>query len=100
MKRSLWLSILLLSAFVPPFACAQQNAKSSQQAENAARPEMAKLAKAIAGDWNTSESMVKSEFFPNGGSPHARAHNPIVARAPRLFAGIHSHGSARTLDCL
>src|SRR5258708_27646449 len=100
MKRSRLLSTLLASALIPSFACAQETVKSNQPAENAANPEMAKLAKALAGDWNTSESMVKSEFFPNGGSPHGRSHIGLVAGGTSLFPGFHSNGSAGKLGGL
>ena len=100
MKRSRLLSTLLASALIPSFACAQETVKSNQPAENAANPEMAKLAKALAGDWNTSERMVKSEFFPNGGSRHGRSHIGLVAGGTSLFAEFHSNGSAGKLDGL
>jgi hypothetical protein len=32
----------------------------------AATPEMIGLAKAFVGDWNTTEAMERSEYFPNG----------------------------------
>jgi len=100
MKRSRLLSTLLASALIPSLACAQETVKSSQAAESAANPEMARLAKALAGDWNTSESMVKSEFFPNGGFRHGRSHIGLVAGGMSLFAEFHSNGSAGKLDGL
>ena len=100
MKRSRLLSGLLLSALLPSFACAQQTAKSAQPVESAASPEMARLAKALVGDWNTTESMEKSEFFPNGGSRHGRAHVHLAAGGTTLFAEFHSNGSAGKLDGL
>ena len=81
-------------------AGAQEAVKSAAPAESAANPEMARLAKALTGDWNTSESMVKSEFFPNGGSRHGRAHIRLVAGGTSLFAEFHSNGSAGKLDGL
>src|SRR5437879_9671392 len=80
-------------------AGAQEAVKSAAPAESAANPEMARLAKALAGDWNTSESMV-SEFFPNGGSRSGRAHIRLVAGGTGLFAELHSNGSAGKLDGL
>jgi len=100
MKCARWLSSLLISGLIPLFVCAQQPVKRSEPAENAASPEMARLAKALAGDWNTSESMVKSEFFPNGGSRHGHARIQLVARGTSLFAEFHSNGSAGKLDGL
>ncbi len=60
---------------------------------------MARLAKALAGDWNTSENMVKSEFFPNDG-PAMAAHIQLVAGGTTLFAEFHSNGPAGKLDGL
>jgi len=99
MKRSRLLSVLMF-AVIPSFACAQDAVKSTQSAESAANPEMARVAKALAGDWNTSESMVKSEFFPNGGSRHGRSHIGLVAGGTSLLAEFHSNGSAGKLDGL
>jgi hypothetical protein len=100
MKHPRLLSSLLVFAFAPPFACAQQTVKSTQPAESAANPEMARLAKALAGDWNTWESMVKSEFFPNGGSRSGHSHIRLIAAGTSLFAEFHSNGSAGKLDGL
>ena len=99
MKRSCLPSCFLLSVLVSSVAGAQ-TAESTQPAESAANPEMARLAKALAGDWNTSESMVKSEFFPNGGSRRGRSHIGLVAGGTSLFAEFHSNGSAGKLDGL
>src|SRR5882762_3860464 len=100
MKRSRLLSTLLASALIPSFACAQETVKSNQPTESAANPEMARLAKALAGDWNTWESMVKSEFFPNGGSRSGHSHIRLIAAGTSLFAEFHSNGSAGKLDGL
>ncbi len=100
MKHPRLLSSLLVFAFVPSIACAQQTVKYAQPAESASSPEMARLAKALGGDWNTAESMEKSEFFPNGGSRHGSAHIQLVAGGTSLFAEFHSNGSAGKLDGL
>src|SRR6266478_130324 len=100
MTRSRLLYGLLVFAFVPSFACAQQTVKSAQPAVSASSPEIDRLAKALGGDWNTAESMEKSEFFPNGGSRHGRAHIRLVAGGTSLFAEFHSDGSAGKLDGL
>src|SRR5713101_8700540 len=99
MKRSCLPSRFLLSVLVSSVAGAQTS-ESTQPTESAANPEMARLAKALAGDWNTSESMVKSQFFPNGGSRHGRSHIRLVADGTSLFAEFHSNGSAGKLDGL
>jgi hypothetical protein len=89
-----------VSVLIPSFAGAQQGGKSTEPAERAASHEMARLAKALGGDWNTAESMEKSEFFPNGGSRQGRAHIQLVAGGTSLFAEFHSNGSAGRLDGL
>jgi hypothetical protein len=96
MTRSRLLIYFLASVLFPSFGGAQQNEKS----EIAASPEMDKLAKALAGEWNTTESMEKSEFFPKGGSRHGSAHIGLVAGGTTLFAEFHSNGSAGKLDGL
>jgi hypothetical protein len=100
MKRSRLLCYLLVLVLIPSFSGAQQSGKSTQPVESAANPEMDRLARAIAGDWNSAESMEKSEFFPNGGSRHGRAHIRLVAGGTSLFAEFHSNGSAGKLDGL
>ena len=37
-------------------------------------PEMDRLAKALVGDWRTTETMERGEFFPNGGARHGVVH--------------------------
>lgn len=44
-----------------------------------ASPEMARLAKALAGDWNTTETMERGEFFPKGGSRTGHSHVALAA---------------------
>lgn len=71
---------------------------SPQENAPAASPEMARLDKALAGDWNTTEAMERSEFFPNGGSRHGRTHVTLTAGGTTLMDEIHSDGSAGKLD--
>ncbi len=58
------------------FAVASQGVAVANAQEKTASvsPEMSKLAKALAGDWDTTETMVRSEFFPDGGSRHGHSH--------------------------
>ena len=55
----------LISAIL---ACVHAGARAAQQtatpSPGAAGPEMAKLAKALAGDWKTTETMERSQFYP------------------------------------
>jgi hypothetical protein len=100
MKGSYLVCCFLASALISPLAGAQQTAKTVQPSESAANPEMARLASALAGDWDTAESMEKSRFFPNRGSRHGRSHIRLVADGTSLFAEFHSNGSAGKLDGL
>lgn len=61
-------------------------------------PEMERLAKALVGDWNTTETMERGEFFPNGGSRHGIVHVSLVAGGTTLIYEVHSNGSAGKLD--
>jgi len=71
---------------------------ATSPAPGAANPEMARLAKALAGDWNTTEHMDRSEFFPNGGERRGRAHIHLAAGGTTLVNEVHSDGSAGKLD--
>ncbi len=90
-----WLS-LSAALLIPPQARPQE--KSAEPSATPANPEMDRLAKALAGDWNTSESMEKSEFFPNGGSRHGIARVKLMAGGTTLVDDVHSNGSAGPLD--
>ncbi len=100
MKNVCLVSCLFMSALIPSLTGAQESGKSTQPAETPANHEMGRLAKALAGEWNTSENMVKSQFFPNGGSRHGRSQIRLVADGTSLFAEFHSNGSAGKLDGL
>jgi hypothetical protein len=71
---------------------------SAQENAPAASPQMARLAKALAGDWNTMETMERGEFFPNGGSRHGRTHVTLTAGGTTLVDEVHSDGTAGKLD--
>jgi Protein of unknown function (DUF1579) len=70
----------------------------SSPAAGAANPEMARLARALAGDWNTTEHMERSELFPNGGERRGTAHIHLAAGGTTLLNEVHSDGSAGKLD--
>ncbi len=59
---------------------------------------MARLNRALAGDWNTIETMERSNLFPNGGSRHGKVHAQLVAGGTTLVYEVHSDGSAGRLD--
>jgi len=61
-------------------------------------PEMDRLAKALVGDWNTTETMERGELFPNGGERHGIVHVRLAAGGTTLIYEVHSDGSAGRLD--
>ena len=63
-------------------------------------PEMSRLAKMFVGDWNTVESMERSDFFPNGGGRHGVTHWKLGAGGTTLIGEGHSNGSAGELSYL
>ncbi|HKW87789.1 MAG TPA: hypothetical protein VJN21_03435 [Candidatus Acidoferrales bacterium] len=97
MKHGLIPGILMLAIFVVTgsLTSGRQGMPSSDRAANS---EMQKLADALAGDWRTTESMVRSEYFPNGGSRQGLAHVRLVAGGATLLEEVHSNGSAGPLD--
>jgi hypothetical protein len=91
-----FVSFILLSSFSP----AQQQENSPAPTEFGASPEMNRLAKAFVGDWNTTETMERSQFFPSGGSRHGRAQIRLTTGGTVLVDELHSDGSAGKLDGL
>ena len=59
---------------------------------------MERLAKALVGDWNTTETMERGELFPNGGSRDGIVHARLAAGGTTLIYEVHSDGSAGKLD--
>jgi hypothetical protein len=76
----------------------KQSANAVAPPESAASPEMDRLAKALAGDWDTTETMERSEHFPNGGSRHGTVHARLASGGYTLIYEVHSNGSAGKLD--
>ncbi len=101
MKTHLLLIRLISSVVVlSPLAPAQPAANAITQPEAGASPEMSRLAKALAGDWNTTETMERSELFPHGGSRRGVARVRLGAGGTTLVDEVHSDGSAGKLDGL
>ena len=101
------LFIFSLALLLVPAAFSQEQSHASPPKEqsntfpafeSAAGPEMERLAQGLAGDWNTTETMQQSSFFPNGGSRHGKAHVKLVAGGTTLIYEMHSDGSAGKLD--
>lgn len=76
----------------------QQSANTIAPPESGASPEMDRLSKALAGDWDTAETMERSDLFPNGGSRRGLVHVKLVAGGTTLMYEVHSNGSAGKLD--
>jgi hypothetical protein len=100
MKHAALLFCLIVSAAIPFLSQGQQTAKTSESAKSAANAEMARLAKVLAGDWDTAESMEKSQFFPNGGSRRGIAHVRLTAGGTTLINQVNSDGPAGPLNGL
>jgi hypothetical protein len=59
---------------------------------------MRRLAEALVGDWNTTETMERGESFPHGASRHGSVHVRLAAGGTTLIYEVHSDGSAGKLD--
>jgi hypothetical protein len=59
-------SLVLLLLSIVSSQQESSNLLLSGSTVSAAGPEMDRLAKALAGDWDTVETMVRSQLFPSG----------------------------------
>ena len=101
MNFRMFAGLLLLGLCVAMFAFSmpgQSRLQGSAAVIQPANPEMNRLAKALVGDWDTTETMEKSQFFPNGGARHGHAHVYLAAGGSILVDDVHSDGSAGNLD--
>ena len=89
-------TLVLITPFVLR-ANAQQTGSTTPLSQSSPVPEMERLAKALVGDWNTTETMEKGEFF-SGGSRHGVVHVRLAAGGTTLIYEVHSDGSAGRLD--
>ncbi len=80
--------------------CAQLLAQQGTTAPQAASGEMARLAKALAGDWNNVETMERSSEFPNGGERRGNSHCELSTGGTTLTCEGQSDGSAGKLEHL
>lgn len=67
---------------------------------SAINPEIDRLWTAFGGNWNTTETMEHSQFFPNGGARHGSVTFRLVADGAVLVEEGHSDGSAGKLSFL
>jgi hypothetical protein len=102
MKAPKAIALLFCSVGLPAsflfFAAAEQPQGTIRPSQHSAVPEMEKLAKALVGDWNTTETMEPGENFPSGGSRHGIVHVSLAAGGTTLIYEVHSDGSAGKLD--
>lgn len=68
------------------------------RSDKAANAQMQRLADALAGDWNTTETMERSVPFPAGGGRHGASHVELAAGGTTLVARGNSNGSAGPLS--
>ena len=90
--------VLVLITLVLLSATAQQAHSTAPPSQGGPIPEMKRLAKALVGDRNTTETMERGESFPNGGSRHGIARVRLAAGGTTLIYEVHSDGSAGKLD--
>ena len=75
----------------------RQSPSAATQSNKAASPEIARLWNVFSGDWKTSESMERGEFFPNGGARSGDAHFGLGDGGRVLVEEGYSNGSAGEL---
>jgi hypothetical protein len=96
--RLLLISFPIVAALLCSFLFSQAS-KPTASAEGAS-PEMARLAKAFVGDWDTTESMERSEYFPNGGGRHGTSHWRLAVGGTTLIGEGNSDGPVGPLSYL
>jgi hypothetical protein len=89
---------LLFAVLVVSLAATKPMQAETEGDPKSAVPEMDRLARALLGDWNTTETMERSELFPNGGERHGIVHVRLAAGGTTLIYEVHSDGSAGKLD--
>ncbi len=89
---------ILISATLVLSLAATQRMQAEGVPGQSPVPEMDRLAKALVGDWNTTETMERGELFPNGGERHGIVHVRLAAGGTTLIYEVHSDGSAGRLD--
>src|ERR1700704_1158730 len=99
MKNRLFLiSVLILAAL--PFSFLFAQASKPTTSAGGASPEMERLAKAFVGDWDTTESMERGEYFPDGGGRHGTSHWRLGVGETTLLGEGNSDGSVGPLSYL
>lgn len=89
-------SLVAITPFLPGAATPQAQ-RTTPTNQNSPVSEMDRLAKALVGDWDTTETMERGELFPNGGSRHGVVHVRRAAGGTTLIYEVYSDGSAGKL---
>jgi hypothetical protein len=95
-KKGLIRIALVSAAVVSAVVLAQTPANDASHSTVA--PQMKRLAALLEGDWNTSEAMERSEFFPQGGGRRGVTRWRTLVGGTALVGEGHSDGSAGPLD--
>src|SRR5215470_12119704 len=80
------LRLLCAAALLSPAA-------GAQSVDSAATPEMARLAKALAGDWNTVEIVQHGKPVPDGAGRRGTLHVRLAGGGTALVSEGHSIGA-------
>jgi glyoxylase-like metal-dependent hydrolase (beta-lactamase superfamily II) len=88
---------LAFALFSPFSVLAQQIEKPNAGPDTPASPEMARLWNAFGGDWDNTEAMERSEFFPNGGARTGTSRWWLAIGGTIVIDEGHSDGSAGPL---
>ena len=77
---------------------AQPLSSSIDTPDTAANPEMQRLAHAFAGEWSTTETFARNDFYPNGAERKGTARFTLATGGTSLIEEVHSDGSAGKLN--
>ena len=100
MNNRLLLLVAASALAFSSFCLAAQSQKAPGASEKPACPEMDRVWKLFGGEWDTTESMERSEFYPNGGGRKGMSHWRLATGGTTLIGEGHSDGSAGPLDYL
>src|SRR5438067_1795812 len=97
MANQALLSLIISVVF---FCCSALAQRAGSTLETTSAPEIAKLARALVGDWNNVETMEPSERFPHGAERRGVSHCGLDTGGTTLVCQGSSDGSAGKLDHL
>jgi hypothetical protein len=82
-----------LIAFIAVLGGTLASVGLAQSADSSAIPEMTRLAKALAGDWNTEEVVQHGKPVPKGSGRHGTVHVRLAGGGTALVSEGHSAGA-------